>query len=154
MTELCPSKGGHVILSPFCGQRRGGRGCEKRGHPLAYFPHHGVPVGLAPTSSHLVPLSQEQVASPPGTQLLHVARRWRAGDIGSPNRLCSRGPSSRPGGGRAAGQGRRGWGGLLSQEPARPRPTLGYWGAHVCTSEAIVGAPAHPPHPTPHRNVG
>lgn len=48
-------QGGHVILSPFCGQRRGGRGCEKRGHPLAYFPHQGVPVGLAPTSRHLSP---------------------------------------------------------------------------------------------------
>lgn len=49
----------------------------------AYFPFRGLPVGLVPASSSLVPLCQEQVAveataastSPLGTQLLHEARR-------------------------------------------------------------------------------
>lgn len=33
--------------------------------PLAYFPLQGLPVGLAPTSRHLVPLSQEQAGRQP-----------------------------------------------------------------------------------------
>lgn len=101
--------------------------------PLAYFPLQGLPVGLTPTSRHLIPLSQEQVASPPGTQLLHVARRWRAGDIGSPNRLCSRGPA--PALGEAEPPARVAWGGVAEPGACQTPPHAKVLGERTCAHQ-------------------
>lgn len=82
MTELCPYKGtcNHVAIL----QTEDGGWGEVRGKGTpssmqsAYFPFLGLPVGLVPAPSPLVPLCQEQVAveataastSPLGTQLI------------------------------------------------------------------------------------